>query len=246
MCIRDSAISVQVQHAVNMFSQNFQTAINPQITKSYAASDYVEMYTLIYRSSKFTFFLLLFLSLPVMIETEYMLNLWLTVVPDDTVIFTRLILCTTIIDSMANPLMVAVTATGHIRRYHIIVGGCLLSIIPLSYGVLKLGCSPASVLVVHFLLSVVAFAIRLCIVTRMINMPLYIYIKEVILKSLKVVVLSVPVPLVISFYLHTSFIVTGVVCVVSVSVISYVFGLDENERTFVGKRLKGALLKMGC
>ena len=69
---------------------------------------------------------------------------------------------------------------------------------------------------------------------------------EVILKSLKVVVLSVPVPLVISFYLHTSFIVTGVVCVVSVSVISYVFGLDENERTFVGKRLKGALLKMGC
>ena len=113
-----------------------------------------------------------------MIETEYMLNLWLTVVPDDTVIFTRLILCTTIIDSMANPLMVAVTATGHIRRYHIIVGGCLLSIIPLSYGVLKLGCSPASVLVVHFLLSVVAFAIRLCIVTRMINMPLYIYIKE--------------------------------------------------------------------
>ena len=240
------AISVQVQHAVNMFSQNFQTAINPQITKSYAASDYVEMYTLIYRSSKFTFFLLLFLSLPVMIETEYMLNLWLTVVPDDTVIFTRLILCTTIIDSMANPLMVAVTATGHIRRYHIIVGGCLLSIIPLSYGVLKLGCSPASVLVVHFLLSVVAFAIRLCIVTRMINMPLYIYIKEVILKSLKVVVLSVPVPLVISFYLHTSFIVTGVVCVVSVSVISYVFGLDENERTFVGKRLKWALLKMGC
>lgn len=240
------AISVQVQHAVNMFSQNFQTAINPQITKSYAASDYVEMYTLIYRSSKFTFFLLLFFSLPVMIETEYMLNLWLTVVPDDTVIFTRLILCTTIIDSMANPLMVAVTATGHIRRYHIIVGGCLLSIIPLSYGVLKLGCSPASVLVVHFLLSVVAFAIRLCIVTRMINMPLYIYIKEVILKSLKVVVLSVPVPLVISFYLHTSFIVTGVVCVVSVSVISYVFGLDENERTFVGKRLKGALLKMGC
>ena len=214
------AISVQVQHAVNMFSQNFQTAINPQITKSYAASDYV--------------------------ETEYMLNLWLTVVPDDTVIFTRLILCTTIIDSMANPLMVAVTATGHIRRYHIIVGGCLLSIIPLSYGVLKLGYSPASVLVVHFLLSVVAFAIRLCIVTRMINMPLYIYIKEVILKSLKVVVLSVPVPLVISFYLHTSFIVTGVVCVVSVSVISYVFGLDENERTFVGKRLKGALLKMGC
>lgn len=240
------AISVQIQHAVNMFSQNFQTAINPQITKSYAASDYVEMYTLIYRSSKFTFFLLLFLSLPVMIETEYMLNLWLTVVPDDTVIFTRLILCTTIIDSMANPLMVAVTATGHIRRYHIIVGGCLLSIIPLSYGVLKLGYSPASVLVVHFLLSVVAFAIRLCIVTRMINMPLYIYIKEVILKSLKVVVLSVPVPLVISFYLHTSFIVTGVVCVVSVSVISYVFGLDENERTFVGKRLKGALLKMGC
>ncbi len=194
-----------------MFSQNFQTAINPQITKSYAASDYVEMYTLIYRSSKFTFFLLLFLSLPVMIETEYMLNLWLTVVPDDTVIFTRLILCTTIIDSMAHPLCMS---RHREINAHIIVGGCLLSIIPLSYGVLKLGCSPASVLVVHFLLSVVAFAIRLCIVTRMINMPLYIYIKEVILKSLKVVVLSVPVPLVISFYLHTSFIVTGVVCVV--------------------------------
>lgn len=239
------AISVQVQHAVNMFSQNFQTAINPQITKNYAASNYGEMYSLIYRSSKFTFFLLLLLSLPVMIETEHMLSLWLTVVPDNTVIFTRLILCTTIIDSVANPLMVAATATGNIRRYHLIVGGCLLTIIPLSYLVLKLGYSPASVLIVHLLLSAVAFAIRLRIVIRMINMPICTYVREVIMKCLKVAALSVPMPLFVNFYLRAPFVITSVVCVASVSIVSYALGLDKNERIFIKSRLKETLQKIG-
>lgn len=107
-------IAVQVQAAISQFSINFQTAMNPQITKSYAVQDYAYMHSLIFRSSKFTFYLLLLFSLPVMLETEAILRLWLGTVPEYTVIFIRLMLCVTIVDSVANPLMVSASATGRV------------------------------------------------------------------------------------------------------------------------------------
>lgn len=238
------AISVQVQHAINMFSQNFQTALNPQITKSYAASEHARMYNLICLSSKFTFYLLLFLSLPIIIETEYILNLWLTVVPNETVIFTRFVLCIAIIDSVANPLMVAATATGDIKCYHTIVGGCLLGIVPLSYVVLKLGFPPVSVLFVHLILAIIAFIIRLCIVTKMINMSIRVYSQEVIMQIIKVALLSISVPLIIRFYFCPYWIVTGIICMINVFVMSYMFGLSYNERMFVKCNIKKSTDKL--
>lgn len=78
-------VAVQVQGAVSQFSMNFQTAINPQITKSYAQQDFGNMHMLVCRSSKFTYFLLFALTLPILLETPYILNLWLKEVPDYTV-----------------------------------------------------------------------------------------------------------------------------------------------------------------
>ena len=93
-------IAVQVQGAVTQFSTNFQTALNPQITKSYALGDFTYMHSLIFRSSKFTFLLLAVISFPILLETEMILQLWLNMVPAYTVVFVRLMLCITIIDAM--------------------------------------------------------------------------------------------------------------------------------------------------
>lgn len=131
-------IAVQVQGAVTQFSTNFQTALNPQITKSYALGDFTYMHSLIFRSSKFTFLLLAVISFPILLETEMILQLWLNMVPAYTVVFVRLMLCITIIDAMGGAFMVAAQSTGRVRFYQSVVGGILLAIVPVSYVVLRL------------------------------------------------------------------------------------------------------------
>lgn len=133
------AVAVQAQGAISQFSTNFQMALNPQITKSYAIRDYSYMHKLINRSSKFTFLLLLFISLPIMIETHMVLFLWLGDVPAYSVAFLRIMIVTVIIDAVANPLMVAASATGDVKKYQSLIGGLLLLMLPISYIVLKLG-----------------------------------------------------------------------------------------------------------
>ena len=83
-------VAVQVQNAVLQFSQNFQTALNPQITKNYAKGDREAMYKLIIRSSRFSFFLLFFLSLPIFLMTQEVLELWLKRVPDNSAVFLKI------------------------------------------------------------------------------------------------------------------------------------------------------------
>ena len=240
-------IAVQVQNAITQFSINFQTALNPQITKSYAMQDYAYMHSLVFRSSKFTFFLLLFLSLPVMVETEIILRIWLKTVPDYTVVFLRLMLCVTILDAVANPLMVSAAATGRVRRYQSVVGGILISILPLSYVVLKLGGAPYSVFIVHLSVCLLAFAVRLFIIRPMIRLSLSAYFREVVVKGLSVTVLAVILPLLLKSLLPVNYWTFGLVCVVcllSVLFTAYGVGLNGSEREFVRSKLHTMLLKV--
>lgn len=110
-------IAVQVQNAVQQFVLNFQMALNPQITKTYAQGEMQEMHKLMYRSARFSFFLLFFLSLPVLFETKFILTVWLKIVPDNTVVFLRIMLCTSLIYTLSNPLIIANQATGKVRKY---------------------------------------------------------------------------------------------------------------------------------
>lgn len=241
-------IAVQVQAAVQQFSSNFQTAVNPQITKSYAVQDYGYMHSLIFRSSKFTFFLLLLLSLPVMLETDVILNLWLGEVPDHTVEFLRLMLCITIIDGMANPLMVSASATGRVKLYQGVIGAVLMCILPVSYFVLKLGGNPTSVFVVHLCIGIVAFVVRLFIIRPMIRMSLRNYIRMVVLPCLLVAATSVVLPLLVKYVMPEgipAFLSICLVCVGSVFLLAYSLGLSRSERSFLQERLKGILSKIG-
>lgn len=239
-------IAVQVQAAISQFSINFQTAMNPQITKSYAVHEYGYMHGLIFRSSKFTFYLLLLLSLPVMLETDAILRLWLGTVPEYTVVFIRLMLCVTIIDSVANPLMVSALATGRVKLYQGVVGGILLSILPLSYIVLKLGGNPASVFVVHLCVCIVAFIVRLYIIQPMIRLSLADYGRRVIVPCLLVTLISLIVPCVVKELLPEGILAFFIICLISlVSVLltAYRFGLSVSERDFIQSKCKAVLSK---
>src|SRR5690606_32288441 len=135
-------IAYQVSSAINQFVANFQMAMNPQIIKSYAVDDLKYMHQLIYRGAKYSFFLLFTLSLPILLETEQILRLWLKTVPEYTVIFTRLVIINVLIDCISGPLMTAAQASGKIKLYQSIVGGLLILNLPVSYLFLKLGFQP--------------------------------------------------------------------------------------------------------
>jgi O-antigen/teichoic acid export membrane protein len=108
-------IANQISSAIGSFVGNFQMASNPQIIKTYASGDIGYMNSLVIRTSKFSFYLLFILTLPIVLEIEFILKLWLNIVPEYTAIFSILILVNALIDTISGPLMTALQATGKIK-----------------------------------------------------------------------------------------------------------------------------------
>lgn len=240
-------IAVQVQNAINSFCLNFQTALNPQITKSYASEELAYMHLLIVRSSKFSFYLLLILSLPVLIETEIILKWWLGEVPDYTLNFIRIILIISMIDALSNPLIIAAQATGRIRTYQIVIGGILLFILPISYIFLKLGATPETVFIVHFCIVCIAQIVRLWMIRPMIKLSLNYYCQEVIWKIAIVFVLSLFLPCIFHQLLPASwwsFLIICFACTCSTLFIIYKIGLNSQERKFIQQKLLSLKAKL--
>lgn len=241
-------IAVQVQGVVSKFISSFQTALNPQITKNYASGELSAMHKLIFTSSKFSFFLMMMLSLPVLINTEYLLKIWLKNVPDYTVIFVRLMLLISILDTLANPLMVAIQATGRIRVYQQIVGGILLAILPISYVTLKLGAPAYSVFIVHLLCAIVAQGARIYLISPMIHLVIKEYVKKVIAKIFIVFILSITLSFLFNLLPYTNinfirFILNSIIYVaISISAIYYL-GLDKNEKVFLTSKISTLFTK---
>lgn len=228
-------IAVQVQSAANHLVNSFQTAINPQITKNYAAGNLSEMINLVFRSSRFSFYLLMIITVPILLETEFLLKLWLGNVPEYTVAFLRIILLTTWINSIANPLIVSVKATGNIKKYESTVGGLMLVILPISYIFLKMGYAPISVFVVHLCMECVAMIFRVLITRSLINFSLGRYIKEVLFRIFFVGILSPILPAVCYIGMDSTLVRFITVCGVSViwSLLAICFfGLTKGERNF--------------
>lgn len=239
-------VAVQVQNIINGFVLNFQTALNPQIIKSYAKGDTSYMFKLIFASSKFSFLLLFVMSLPVMLEAETLLGLWLKEVPQYTPLFFRLIIITTMIDGISNPFMRAVDATGNIKKYQIIVGGILLMIVPVSYVVLRLGGAPYSVFIVHICMSFLAFLMRLYLVRKLINYSIMMYWKNVLSRLIVVVIISVVFSLFVRAKMEPSLIRLVAVSLISVSAVlllSYNIALLPNERALLKNKFKSIIQK---
>lgn len=230
------AVAVQVQSAILQFVGNFQMALNPQITKTYAKGEMEDMHKLMFRSARFSFYLLFFLSLPVLFETNFILTIWLKTVPDNTAVFLRIMICTSLIYTLSNPLMVANQATGKVRKYQAICGSILLMILPVSYVCLKLGCPAYSVFIVHFAMESITQLVRMVLLRPLIGIRIVDYIKNIYTRVFFVVVLSVIAPFIIYDNMDDTvvrFFVVCLICVLSVSTVAYTIGLSKNERTFV-------------
>ena len=233
-------IASQVNTAMNGFVSNFQLAMNPQIVKSYASQDFENMYKIVFRGSKFSFFMIYALSLPVILEAPFILSIWLKIVPEHTVTFLRIILMTAMVSSLSGTLITSMHASGKVRDYQITVGGLSLLALPISYLFLKLGYSAKFALIVIFMVEVACHFVRLYMLKRSICFPMNKYVRMVTLRCLLVVVTSVILPVIVCSNLDNdfiSFIITSTVSLLSVLTCEYLIGLDKKEKNIVVNKI---------
>lgn len=243
-------IAVQVQTAVQQFTGNFQMALNPQITKNYAAGDLGQMHSLMFRSARFSFMLLFFISLPVLFETDFLLALWLKTVPEDAVVFTQIMICISLIYTTANPCVIANQATGKVKTYQMVVGSILLTILPVSYIVLKLGAPAYSVFIVHFFVESVAQFSRMFMLRKLINLPMRQYLKNIYIPIFATVAVSVICPALVHVRMEEGWlrlVAVGGTCVLSVGLSTFFIGFTRHERLFFLDKGLGMLgIRKGC
>ncbi len=240
-------IAVQVQGVLTRFVSSFQVALNPQITKSYAAGEVEAMHKLLFTSSKYSFFLLLTMALPLMVEAHPLLTWWLKIVPDYTVAFFRIIVLVSLIDTLANPLITAAGATGRIRAYQQVTGGILLFILPVSYVALKLGAPPITVFIVQIVCAIAAQVARIMLLKRLLRLSVHDYFKRVILRILGVFVCSSALSVgIYNLFPSESFICMTTVCLMVALLtllIAYVMGTEKDEKKAIVRKVNQFLSK---
>lgn len=239
-------IANQVNSAIGAFVGNFMVALNPQITKSYAAAEYDYTFSLIFKGARFSFYLLLWLALPVLLNTQYILSIWLNVVPEHAVFFVQLVLIFSMCEAISNPLVTVMLATGKIRNYQIIVGGLQMMNFPLSYLFLKIGFLPEVVVMISIALSLVCLVARLIMLRGMIQLPVSRFLHNVCGKIILVTLLSVIIPLLVRWKLPANlygFIISCIICLIWTAVILFIFGCSVSERRFLRDRLHALSVK---
>ncbi|WP_201603414.1 hypothetical protein [Psychrobacter submarinus] len=234
------AIAMQVSNALNKFVQSLQVAINPQIIKSYASQDMAYMHQLVCYGAKYNFFLLFFLSVPILINTDFVLNMWLGSVPEYTSIFVKLIIVNIIIDCISAPLMTAAQATGKIKLYQSVVGGFLLLNLPLSYLVLSFGSKPYVVVYVSIIMSILALIARLIILKKLMFLPVAEYLKEVLGRSIVIssVVVLLYYWLLVYIFHDFSFWLESIIISFFVLIAVVLFGFSRFERNAIFNKIR--------
>ena len=226
-------IANQVEGAIMQFVYNFTMALNPQITKNYAVGNTNEMFKLVCRGAKFSYFLLLLFAMPMMFEAEQVLTIWLKIVPDKTVVFLRLTIIGSMINMLGNTGYTACMATGNIRRYVIIISGVGCLVFPLTWIAFKFGLPAESAYIIFILVHIGVTSVRLYVMKGLLQFPPMMFMKDVVLKIVAVTVVAVMVPLFIFKQMDSTFlrlVVTILVCTLSTCICIYTIGLTRNER----------------
>jgi len=199
------------------------------------------MHQLIFQGAKYSFFLLFALSLPILLETKTILHLWLKIVPEYTVIFTQLIIINILIDSISGPLMTAAQASGKIKLYQGIVGGLLILNLPVSYLFLKFGYPPEITLYVSIVIAVIALYARLRIISPLVNLNIFEYLRKVVVRIIPTIIVAIIVPILIIYNLKEGFfrlLISVFFSLVFVGISIYFIGLGKKEQLFIKSKMK--------
>ncbi|AWW32224.1 lipopolysaccharide biosynthesis protein [Echinicola strongylocentroti] len=239
-------ITLQVLSAVNMFVSNFQLALNPQIIQNYASNNRDRAINLMMQGSKFSFFLILMLIVPIIINTEYVLHIWLKEVPENTAEFIQLCLIGILIDSISGSLMTMITAIGKIKLYQLILGSMNIFILPISYMFLNAGYDGEIIFKISIIFSILSLIIRLMFLCFLLELDLKLFFTTVLARIFSVMSVVVALlNLVNNTYYQVMegdevfkslFKISGVIIAVVILVI--VLGTNGRERSFLRNKIQ--------
>ena len=230
-------VATQVDAALKQFVNNFTTAVNPQITKSYAQGDLTNMHKLVCRSAKFSSFLMMFFAVPIILETDTILTIWLKTPPAYASIFLQWIIISSFVDTvLANSLVISMLATGNIKRYQIIVTivGCL--VFPFSWIAYQLGFEPQVGYMLYFVIYSILLFVRLYLLRDMVKLPIMMYVREVLFKVTLVMAISFAIPSILLFVIDEGLLRLVAVVLLSMTVTTvttYLIGLNEGEKKYI-------------
>lgn len=233
-------IAGQLTNAIDQFVINFQTAFTPQITQTYATKDYDQHYILLFRASKFSFYLLLVLMLPVCFNIETILNIWLEEIPEYTDRFCVSILISYLFAAYSCPFTTSIYATGNIKRYEIQHTVVFLVSLVLSYIALFFGCKPYVIADISIIVQVAMLIVRLSNARKYAKVDIIQYVKTVIQPTFFVSIFSI----IVSYLIHLIdadtlmciFII--IINAIIIALITFFIGLDRNERNYVFSLVK--------
>ena len=238
------ALALQLNGAVQGFVTNFMTAVNPQITKSYASGERDYMISLVMKSSRMAYYLLMLLVLPVIFNSECLLGLWLKDVPAGTDIFVKLFLVLSLSECISSPLMTSALATGKIRDYQIIVGGLIMLNLPFSYIFLKAGAPAETTVVIAIVISQLCLGARLVMLRRLMDFPVGRFLSKVYFNILAVTAVAVMVLLPLQRIIPegmTGFVFNVALCLFVAALSVFFVGCSAKERgeiySFIRKRI---------
>lgn len=235
-------ISNQVNGAVSGFVSNFQVAVNPRIIQSYASNEKGVFYRLVNQSAKMSFFLLLVLVVPIWINIDVILKVWLGVVPQYAGDFCRIVFISSLINTFSLPLATAANANGNIKLFQTACGIFEIMNIPLSYVLLRYGCPPVAVYYLALTIVVITLFVRLIVLRRLITLNIYQFLVKVFARAILVGMLSFGVSICMEKLLYPSSIVQLIGAMTFSILITVIFvlslGLDDKEKQMIKNFIK--------
>lgn len=236
-------ITMMIQGVVTTFVSNFQVAVNPQIVKSYAAGNRDRSFKLMFQSSKFSFGLMLMMITPILSSLQFILDKWLKNYPEQSLLFIKLALFSVLIDTLSNPLMMGLQATGNIKLYQATVGVLVFLNLPVSYVLIRLTHQPEMVFITSLIFALIALFFRLYFLKRNMKFPVRLYIKEVIFKimilGILILILGLGVRLIEIENEWISLIGKSGILFLATGVMSYLILFNSIEK----ENLKGMIMK---
>ena len=231
-------IANQVNAGICQFVSGFQQAFNPRLTKVEASKNKDYQTLLINKTAKFSFLIILFFAVPVLLNIEYLLSFWLGDYPKYTKEICFWIVIASLVDSVSGPLWVTIFATGKIKKYQIYVSLLMLVGLPLTYVCGYFSWKPEYAFAFQALINLLAIIIRVVFMKKLINYPVLPFMRKVLLPIVAVSVMVVPLFVVFQI-LHyqvehfNEFIFVSIAVCIYESVAFLMFGLEKDERHFL-------------
>lgn len=236
-------VALQVNGIISNFSNNFLMALNPQITKQYATGDIPKSIQLVYAGCRYSFYLLSIISIPVMINLDYILSLWLGIVPPYTKEFLFLTLITALINSMSGSLVTAMQATGRIRNFQIVICIIMMCELPMTYITLKMGYKPYWAVIPSIIVITLGLIARFLLLKQLVkSYSIHYFMLHIVLRNIAIAAGCLILSLYISQYWEgndfISFIFTSLIAFIITILGIYLGGMTSQERLFISSKIK--------